>query len=334
MRTIQTWKAVVCFCLFFLLAPIRLPAQEGPARIHVAYVAISGTQAAVWVAQEAGLFRKYGLSPSLVYIAGASQVIQTMLAGDVQLAAAAPSGVVNVVLGGGDLVTVAGMVNIPAFYLVVQPEIKSIQELRGKPVGVTRFGSSTDFTMRYLLRKGGLEPEKDVPILQMGGQPELAAGMANRRIFAAPAVPPAVVRIQKAGAKILIPPKNIGFRFPHVGIVVRKSFLASRRDVVKHFLQGYSEGVALLNRDKEASKKLLARYVRTADPDVLEATWQYAQDTLERIPYPDPEGFKVVLEERARSRGEAVKAGPEIFIDDSLVRELEKEGFFKTLYAR
>lgn len=309
-------------------------AQPSPVKLNAAYVAISGTQAAVWTAQESGLFRKQGLETHLIYIAGAAQVIQTLLAGDIQVAIAAPSGVVNVVLGGADLVTVAGMVNIPAFYLAVRPEINSIQDLKGHPVGVTRFGASTDFTMRYLLRRAGLEPQKDVPILQMGGQPELAAGLENKRIYAATAVPPALVRMQKAGAKILVAPKSIGFRFPHVGIVVRKSFLASRRDTVKNFLRAYSEGIALLSRDREAGMKAISRYVRTEDPAVLEATWQYAIDTLERVPYPDPEGFKVVLEELARSRPDAAKARPEQFLDDSVVRELESEGFFKRIYGR
>jgi NitT/TauT family transport system substrate-binding protein len=316
-----------------MLAPLPLYAQA-PSRLRVAYVAVSGTQAALWTAQETGLFRKYGLETDLIYIPGAAQVIQTMLAGDIQLAAAAPSGVVSVVLRGGDLVTVAGMVNIPAFYLAVRPEIKTIQDLRGLPVGVTRYGSSTDFTMRYLLRKAGLEPDKDVPVLQMGGQPELAAGIENKRIFAAPMVPPALVKVQKLGGNILVTPQTIGFRFPHVGIVVRKSFLARQRDTVKNFLRGYSEGIALLYRDKERGKKALSRYVRSDDPEILDATWQYAIDTLERIPYPDPETFKVVLEERARTDPDVAKANPNQFTDDSVIRELEAEGFFKKIYAR
>ncbi|MBI2540106.1 MAG: ABC transporter substrate-binding protein [Deltaproteobacteria bacterium] len=317
--------------LSLLSAPLTLRAQPSAVRLHVAYVAISGTQAALWMGQEGGLFRKYGLDVSLVYIAGAAQVIQTMLAGDIQIAAAAPSGVVSVVLGGGDLVTVAGMVNIPAFYLAVRPEINSIQDLKGRPVGVTRFGASTDFTMRYLLRRAGLEPQKDVPILQMGGQPEMAVGLETGRIFAATAVPPALVRMERAGAKVLVTPRSIGFRFPHVGVVVRKSFLTAQRETVKNFLRGYGEGVALLYRDKERSKKGIGRYIRSEDAGVLEATWQYAVDTIERVPYPDPEGFKVVLEELARTRPETAKAKPEQFIDDSLIRELEAEGFFKKL---
>src|ERR1043166_8657005 len=309
-------------------------AQSSPERINAIYASIAGDHAGLYVAQEMGLFRKHGLDVNLSYTAGAAQVIQTMMAGENQIATAGGSGVVDADFGGADLVAVAGMVNIPAFYIVVQPEIKSIQDLRGRPVGITRFGSSTDFTMRYILKKAGLEPDKDVPLLQLGGQPELAAGIETRRIFAAPMTPPALLKVLKAGAKIQIPPKTIGLSFPHVGIVVRKTYLGGHRQTVKNFIAGYSEGVAMLQKDKEASKKAIARFLHTEDPESFEASWQFGVDVIERIPNLDPEMFKLVLEERARSRPEASKAKPEQFFDDSLVRELEKEGFFKKLYRR
>lgn len=322
---------LACLSLIFI-GPAS--AQSPLERINVIYASLAGDHSALYVAEDAGLFRRHGLDVNFSYIAGAAQVIQAMMAGESQVATAGGSGVVDADFGGADLVTVAGMVNIPAFYIVVQPEIKSIQDLRGHPVGITRFGSSTDFTMRYILRKAGLEPEKEVPLLQLGGQPELAAAIETRRIFAAPMTPPALLKTLKAGAKIQIAPKTIGLHFPHVGVVVRKTFLASRRQTVKNFIAGYSEGIAILYRDKEGSKKALARYLKSDDPETLEASWQFGIDVIERIPYPDREMFKLVLEERARTRPEAAKAKPEQFFDDSVVRELEREGFFKKIYAR
>lgn len=309
-------------------------AQPAPEKINAIYASISGDHAALFVAHEMGLFRKHGLDVNLSYTAGAAQVIQTMMAGENQIATAGGSGVVDAGLGGADLVAVAGMVNMPAFYIVVQPEIKSIPELRGLAVGITRFGSSTDFTMRYIIRKAGLDPDKDVPILQLGGQPELAAAMETRRIFAAPLTPPALQKSLKAGGRILIAPKTIGLSFPHVSLVVRKTYLAARRQSVKNFIAGYSEGIAMLYKDKEGSKKILGRYHKTDDAEILEATWQYGVDVIERVPNLDPEMFKLVLAERARTRPEASKLKPEQFFDESLVRELDKEGFFKKIYAR
>jgi len=320
--------------LFFGTLASSAQAQPALEKINAIYASLAGDHAALYVAQEMGLFRKYGLDVNLSYTAGAAQVIQTMMAGENQIATAGGSGVVDADFGGADLVAVAGMVNMPAFYIVVQPEIKSIQELRGKPVGVTRFGSSTDFTMRYILKKAGLDPDKDVPLLQMGGQPELAAGIEARRIFAAPMTPPALQKTLKAGARIQIPPKTIGLSFPHVGIVVRKTYFAAHRQVVKNFIAGYSEGVAMLQKDKEGSKKAIAKFLHTEDPEVLEASWQFGVDVIERIPNLDPEMFKLVLEERAQTRPEVKKYKPEQFFDDSVVKELEKEGFFKKIFAR
>jgi len=128
--------------VWFLVAPPAY-SQPAPERINAVYASIAGDHAALYVAQDMGLFRKHGLEVNLSYIAGAAQVIQTMMAGENQIATAGGSGVVDADFGGADLVAVAGMVNMPAFYIVVQPEIKSIQDLRGKAVGITRFGSST-----------------------------------------------------------------------------------------------------------------------------------------------------------------------------------------------
>jgi len=328
----HVFNGAFSLALFFAAVPSH--AQTAPERVNAVYASISGDHAALFVAQETGLFRKHGLDVNLGYIAGAAQVIQTMMAGENQIATAGGSGIVDADFGGADLVAVAGMVNIPAFYIVVQPEIKSIQDLRGKPIGITRFGSSTDFAMRYIIRKAGLEPDKDVPLLQLGGQPELAAAMEGRRIFAAPLTPPALQKALKAGGRIQIAPRTIGLSFPHVSLVVRKAYLAQRRQTVKNFIAGYAEGAALLNKDKEASKKILARILKTDDPEVVEATWQYGVDVIERVPNLDPEMFRLVLEERARTRPEASKAKPEQYFDDSLVRELDREGFFKKIYAR
>src|SRR5207247_11429677 len=119
----------------------------------------------------------------------------------------------------------AGMVNTAAYHLACHPEIKSINDLRGRPLGVTRIGAATDCVLGFPLRKAGLDAEKEVQVLQMGGQPELAVAMENRRIFGAVTTPPALVRMNKGGAHVLLTPKDIALRFPHVGIVVRKKFL-------------------------------------------------------------------------------------------------------------
>jgi NitT/TauT family transport system substrate-binding protein len=328
------WKIVLLAALVLFIDNPRVPAQGPPVRVHAAYAAIAGDHAALYVAHEAGLFAKHGLDARFVYIASAPAIIPALLGGDIDFAVASGNGVVNAGLGGADLVWMAGMVNTAAYYLAVQPEIRTINDLRGRPLGVTRIGSATDFVLRFLLRKAGLDAEKDFQILQMGGQPELAVAIENRRIFGTVTTPPALVKMQKAGAHVLLAPKDIALRFPHVGIVVRKRFLAENREVVKNFIRAYSAGIPMVFNDKENSKRLMTRFIRSKEPDLLEATWRYAVDSLEQIPYPDPEGFKVILDALSRTRGETVVAKPEQFIEDGIVGELERQGFFKKLYGR
>src|ERR1041384_2751585 len=170
---------VKTYCLVFLslLFSTGIYAQSAPERINGIYASLAGDHAGLYVAQDLGLFRKYGLDVNLTYTAGAAQVIQTMMAGENQIATAGGSGVVDADMGGADLIAVAGMGNMPAVQNLAPPKLNTIQALKGRAVGITRFGSSTDFTMRYILRKAGLEPDKDVPLVQLGGQPELAVAM-------------------------------------------------------------------------------------------------------------------------------------------------------------
>ena len=145
-------------------------------RIAVAYSAISATQSGFYLAKDAKIFDKHGLSVDPVYVAGGSRVAQAIIAGEFAVALAGGN-IVFANLAGGDIVTYGGVVNVPSFYLYVQPAIKTQEELRGKTLGITRYGASTDFTLRFLLKKWGLEPDRDVKVIQMGGQPEILAGM-------------------------------------------------------------------------------------------------------------------------------------------------------------
>ena len=316
--------------LIIFLLPAFVSAQD---RLRIAYAG-GGSTAPVWIIQERGLLKKYNISAEIIQINASPAALQAMVAGDVDLNVTGVTNLVSARLAGIDVVML--MAVMPTFpnQLVALKSFNSVQDLKGKTGGITRFGSSTDFTMRYILKKAGLEPDKDVPLLQMGGQPELAAGIEARRIFAAPMTPPALQKTLKAGARIQIPPKTIGLSFPHVGIVVRKTYLAAHRLIVKKFIAGYSEGVATLQKDKEGSKKAIGKFLHTDDAEVLEASWQFGVDVIERIPNLDPEMFKLVLEDRAQTRPEAKKFKPEQFFDDSVVKELEKEGFFKKIFAR
>jgi NitT/TauT family transport system substrate-binding protein len=151
--------------LLFLVAANRSALGQTRRELNIVYPAISGINVGLWVAAEANTFEKYGLDVKLIYIPTALQVTRVVLTGESPIAFAGGAPIVNAAISGADLVIIGGAANVPAFYLMATPDIKSLADLKGKPVGVSRFGSSTDFVMRYMLKKQGFEPEKDVTIL-------------------------------------------------------------------------------------------------------------------------------------------------------------------------
>lgn len=324
-------KILLSSLLLLCLAPRPVWPQSRP-KLHVVYPAISGINTALWTAAEANSFGKHGLDVTLVYIPSAPQVVRVMLSGDSQISLTGGAPVVNANLSGSDLVLIGGVANVPAFYLMALPDIKSIEELRGKTVGVTRFGSSTDFTMRYILQKHGLQPEKDVTLLQIGGMPELAAAISKRLIVAAPFSSPTNLRAKNAGARILIDMAKAGVSFPHTGIATTRSYIRSHRDVVLNFLRGYSEGIEKMITDKAFVKNVLRKYTRENDDEIIETTYQYALDYVARPPYPTREGIAETL--RQSNHPKAKTANADDFIDMSLVKELDDSGLFKEIRLR
>ena len=286
------------------------------------------------MAHEGKLFEKYDIDSHLVLIASGSLMVQAMLGGDLPISAAAGSAAVDASLGGADIVMFGTMVRVPAFYIMALPEIKSIEDLRGKAVGVTRFGSSTDFTMRYVLRKQGLEPGRDVTMIQTGDLFAAAAMLRTRAIVAAPFSSPANLRAEEAGARVLLNMGKAGVYFPHDAFMARRSFVNANEDLVRRFLKGYSEGVHRLYTDPVFSKRAIAKYARATDARTLDTVYQYAVDYVDKIPYNSREGIQEVLNQAAARNPKAKNASPESFYDDRFVKEIEATGFYKQLWGK
>ena len=326
-------RIVLVFLAVLLTAVFTMPAAAKD-RLATGYTAISGIFAGLWVAQEAALFDKYNIDSHLVLIGSASLMVQAMLGGDVSFAGAGGNAAVEATLSGGDFVMVGSLAKVPAFYIMALPEIKTIEDLRGKPVGVTRFGSSTDFTMRYVLRKHGLEPGRDVTMIQTGDLFAAAAGLKTRLIMAAPFSSPANVRAQEAGARVLVNMGTAGIYFPHDAWMARRSFINANEDLVRRFLKGYSEGVYRMHKDPELARRAIRRYARATEPKIVDAVYQYALDYVDKIPYNTPEGIQEVLNQVSARNPKAKNASPETFYDDRFIKELETAGFYKQLWGK
>lgn len=326
-----------CFRIFALLAFVAVlgfPSSGKAQKFVYGYSAVSALNAPFWVIKDAGFLKREGLNADLIYIASSSTMAQAMLAGEVAVSTANSQVVVDSGLQGGDLVAMGAIVNVVAFYVLAVPEIKSVRDLKGKAVGVTRFGASTDFGMRKLLTKYGLEPVKDVPILQIGGMPEIAAALSKRSIYAAPMSYPMAYIAQQAGVKILSNLAKEDIPFMHVGITTTRKFMKEHRAQAKAFLRAYGRAVHFMHTRKEESKAIFARYSKIRDPGMLDGSLQYAYDFVEKVPLVKRAAFQVTLEEIAKKNPKAKQARPEQFYDNSLVQELIDEGFFRALWGK
>jgi NitT/TauT family transport system substrate-binding protein len=320
------------FVLAIALIFVVMGSSEARDRLPIGYSSASGVFAGIWVAQEGKLFEKYDIDSHLVLIASGSLMAQAMLGGDLPIAAGAGSAVVDADLGGADLVMIGSLVKVPAFYIMALPEIKTIEDLRGKSVGVTRFGSSTDFTMRYVLRKYGMEPGRDVTLIQTGDLFAAAAMLRTHAIVAAPFSSPANLRAEEAGARILMNMGKAGVYFPHDAFMARRSFINANTDLVRRFIKAYSEGVYRLFTDQELSRRAIRKYGRAEDARTIDAVYRYALDYVDKIPYNTREGVQEVLKQVAERNPKAKDAKPEAFYDDRFVKELETQGFYKQLW--
>jgi len=302
-------------------------------KLRVAWTAVSALNAPYWVMKDGGFFKQEGLDVDLVYIPSSTVVASAMLAGEAAISTANSQVVVDSGLQGSDLVIIGGVVNVAAFYIMAVPEVRSVQDLRGKPVGITRFSASTDFSLRMLLKKYGLEPVRDVPILQIGGMPEIAAALSKKTIYAAHMSYPMSYVAQQAGMKLISNLAKEDIPFVHVAITTTRRFMQEHRNQARAVVRAYGRAIHFMHTKKEDFKKIMARYTKVNDPGMLEGSVQYAYDFLEKIPLVKPAAIQVNLDEAAQRNAKARQVKVEQFYDNSVVQELISEGFFVSLWG-
>jgi NitT/TauT family transport system substrate-binding protein len=298
----------------------------------VAYSAISGAMSPLWVTQEGGYFRRAGVDIELLYIGGGTLLIQSMLGGEVQFAYGPSVPVVNSVLRGSDLVFIANTGDTLIFSIMTKPEIKDPGDLKGSKIGVTRIGGSADVALGYALKRWGLQRGRDVVVLQTGGLPESLAALRSGVVQGAVLSPPNNLLAKKAGLREMVDIGQLGIIFPNTALSTTRSFIKSNRDVVIRFLRALGEGQHRLRTDKEFSMKVLSKYTKTTDPEILAALYQIygVRYTGQQIPYVRLEGVEEIL--KGIDSNQARQAKPADFVDNSLLKDVEQTGLFKKLY--
>jgi ABC-type nitrate/sulfonate/bicarbonate transport system substrate-binding protein len=323
------WKFRRCVIALTLISLWSAGGIEA-APLRIAYSAISGAMSSLWVAQEAGYFKREGLETELLYIGGGSLLIQSMVSGDVPFAYGPSVPVINASLRGADLVLIGNTGNSLVFSIMSRPDIRQPAQLKGKKIGVTRLGGSTDWALDAALKQWGLE-RGELSVIQTGGMPEGLAGLVAGALDAVVLSPPSNFRAAKSGMHELVDVGQLKIVFPNTPLSASKAFVRSHRDTALRFLRGFTQGLHRLRTDKEFSMKVLSKYTKATDGETLAQLHQtfgvrYSGD---RIPYVRAEGVEEILK---RTPGkEAREAQTASFIDNSLLKELEQNGWFRTL---
>src|SRR5881397_3797292 len=303
----------------FLLLTIFLPkfqlAAAETKKIVFGYSSLGSMATGVWMAKEIGAFEKYGIRADLIFISSGPVIMQALIGGDLQIANGATNAVINAVLNGAPIVGVAGTANRPYHRLWVQPEINRIEDLKGKTLGVTRFGSITDNLTRILLRKYGLEGA--VNVRQMGGTLEVAAAFQNRQI--AGAVTGDLRGPTQTVPKILVRLIDMGIPYSMNMIAVSRDLLKRNPETVEGVVRAYAEGVAFMNQNKERALKIIAKYAHLGDAKQVEDHYRDSVTYLDRIPRAEPEAVQTILEFMGK-KGVPV----ETFQDNSIIEKLTR----------
>jgi NitT/TauT family transport system substrate-binding protein len=323
---------LLAFILFCHATPWAVAAQT--VKLNVAYPTTVGSMAVLWVTKEARIFEKHGLGVELIYIGGSSKVVQAMLAKEIPIAEIAIPAVIQADLAGADLVMLAGPNHKPGQKIMVRPEIKKPEDLKTKKIGVTRFGTSDDFLLRYVLSQWGIAADREVALVQMGGSQETLAGMIAKSIDGGLLSSPLHLRAGKLGFSLLADLSAIGVDYQGAGVVTTKSYMRDNPEIIRRYLRAYVEGLHRLKTDKAFSIKVIGKYSRISETDALEETYEhYAVKVMPRVPYPTTKGVQMVIDEMSSRNPKAKNLQPGNFIDVTLLKELEQGGFIKSLYG-
>ena len=324
----------VFFSLIILMGArgeIGLGAQLEP--LNLTYSALVPSGAPFWIAQDLKLFEREGLKTQLLYINAAPRVMAAMLAGEVQIGLSGVSPLVSTYARGADPVAIAGAVNQINVSIVGRPEVRAPNDLRGKRIGITRFGGLTDFAAQYALKKWGLQPAKDVAIIQIGDASVLMSTLAGNAVQAATLQPPSTILAIQLGYRELLDLSKSGLEYQNTVVLTTRSFLKKSPEITRRFLRAYSEALAVFHTQRDISLKIIARYLKGSDPVVLEKSYDAYKAWVPEIPYFNQPGMETAIGlTPLGGKEKELKFGD--LADETLVRELDKQGFYKALYKR
>lgn len=315
---------LACVAATFLL-PTTLLAQE----LLRAGTIFSATQAPLWAAKEGRYFEKHGIKNlEIIQFSGGQPVTRALIGGDIQISTTGGAAVVNARLKGADTVIIARTVGVFPYTLFVGKDIRGAADLKGRKLAVSTVGGSGYVAMQYALRKLGLDPDKDVAMLQIGDFGTRLASLAAGTVQGALLIPPFTLRARELGLRPLYDLVGSGIQYPINQITVRQSFIKSHRETVKNFMRAFVAGLARFRTDREFGSRVLGKNLRENDPKILQETYDFWLNVFPRVPNPGPEDATVFLELMHVKEQRDWRH----FVDTSVMDELQREGFPSSVY--
>lgn len=293
--------------------------------VRLLYPSFAGSWATSWIAKEAGYFTNEGLDVELIRVGGSTRMVAALLGGSAPIIQAGAIAAVTANAAGAEVVIIGATGTVSPFRLIARPEIKQPSDLKGKKAGITTFGSTSDQVVRIALKKFQLEPNKDVALLTMGAQPETFAALMSGLVQVAPLSYPLYAKAIKSGMRELVSFANLGVEDLNGTVITTRSFLAQQREIALRFMRGFTRGMHRYRTDKEFSKKVLSKYGKINDDEIVEGAWQDYAPSMQKSPRPSSKAVQFMIENQFAGKKPLPK--PEQFVDLSIVDQLEKSGF-------
>ena len=319
--------------LIIVLAAAMLIARAASAQemsLRAVYNAVSGVMAPIWVAQEGGLFTKHGVNVDLKYLA-ATTAVQGMVGGGEEVGLVGNQGI-DAKLEGADLIYVASGLPTFVFQVYGRPEIKSMADLKRKVVAVTQPSASTDYAMRIVLKRNGLEPDKDVKILYAQDIAAVFTSVSNGNASAGIMSAPTSLKAKAAGLKPILNITELRIPFLFTGMLSSPRIMREKNEALTRFLRGYIEAMAVIRRDKETTMKSMGKFLKTNDREVLESVYDDYKDVFPQVPLMTAAEVKAVLDVAKSPKAKQMK--PEEFFDNSLVQKIQAAGFIDAVNGK
>lgn len=325
--------SALLFGLALAFVPPVFAQGKGLKKIRVGVPSVSMGNIIIFVTREARLFEKHGLDAEVITMNGSGIASKALISGNIDISPIATPTVINANLAGADMAILAHTMPGVVHALMVKPEIKRVEELKGKKLAVSSLGSLTDFLVRYIAKKKGLNPDRDVTLIQTGGDAERIVALKSGVVDGAAMSHPGYGRAQRLGFSMLWDSAK-EVNYPWMEITTRRATVQREREKVTSYMRAHLEGIALFKKDREFGKKVIRKVLRLDDEELVGESYEIFSKAFLPAPYPNIKGMKTSYEYVALTRPEVWKHKPEEFADASFVEELEKSGFIKKLYEK